>query len=165
VRRRNRSRRWGGAQVTPFPRVRVGVDDGAAIAGDSSCNAWGDSAALAGAPLASNAGRDGRQGSVEERAEEGCAEGTPIVRKNVTPDVATQDRRSSWCSASQHQHCSTMPMPVPSTNRNTDCCQVGVAASSATAVEPDRHDRGTDHGKHLVSARAAPIVSASDRGH
>src|SRR5690349_3191401 len=54
----------------------------------------------------------------------------PIVRKNVTPDVATP--RSSnlavFCTTSTST-CMHSPIPDPSTNRYTDCCHVGVAAS------------------------------------
>ena len=53
-----------------------------------------------------------------------------MVRKNVTPEVATP--RSAklevfWTTSTST--CMHRPMPVPRTNRYSDCCQVGVAAS------------------------------------
>ncbi len=53
-----------------------------------------------------------------------------MVRKNVTPDVATprSAKLEVFCTTSTST-CMHSPMPVPRTNRYSDCCQVGVAAS------------------------------------
>ncbi len=52
-----------------------------------------------------------------------------MVRKKVTPDVATprSAKLAVFCTTSTST-CMHNPIPVPSTNRYTDCCQVGVAA-------------------------------------
>ena len=53
-----------------------------------------------------------------------------MVRKKVTPDVATprSAKLDVFCTTSTRT-CMHRPIPVPSTNRYSDCCQVGVAAS------------------------------------
>ena len=52
-----------------------------------------------------------------------------MVRKNVTPDVATprSAKLEVFCTTSIRT-CMHKPMPAPRMNRYTDCCQVGVAA-------------------------------------
>ena len=53
-----------------------------------------------------------------------------MVRKKVTPEVATprSAKLEVFCTTSIRT-CMHRPIPVPSTNRYSDCCQVGVAAS------------------------------------
>src|SRR3954471_555108 len=104
---------------------------GAAISGDSACSACGDAAARGGAPPAASAGpiRPARK-LANKDPKMAAPKELPIVRKNVTPDVATPRsvKLAVFCTTSTST-CMHSPIPAPSTNRNTDCCQVGVAAS------------------------------------
>ena len=53
-----------------------------------------------------------------------------MVRKKVTPEVATprSAKLEVFCTTNIRT-CMHRPIPVPSTNRYSDCCQVGVVAS------------------------------------
>ena len=53
-----------------------------------------------------------------------------MVRKNVTPDVATprSAKLDVFCTT-RISTCMHRPIPVPRTNRYSDCCQAGVVAS------------------------------------
>ncbi|PQM48415.1 hypothetical protein C1Y40_01380 [Mycobacterium talmoniae] len=53
-----------------------------------------------------------------------------MVRKNVTPEVATpkSSKLEVFCTISTST-CMDNPMPAPSTSRYTDCSSAGVAAS------------------------------------
>ena len=54
----------------------------------------------------------------------------PMVRKNVTPDVATpRSAKLEVFWTTRMRTCMHKPMPVPRTKRYSDCCHVGVAAS------------------------------------
>ena len=89
----------------------------------------------------------------------------PMVRKNVTPDVATprSAKLAVFCTISTST-CMHSPIPEPRTNRYTDCCQVGVAASiCGQQHERHRHDRGAGDRKDLVPAGAPDDVAAADR--
>ena len=52
----------------------------------------------------------------------------PMVRKKVTPEVATprSEKLAVFCTVSTST-CMHNPMPVPRMNRYTDCNQVGVS--------------------------------------
>jgi hypothetical protein len=54
----------------------------------------------------------------------------PMVRKNVTPEVATprSAKLEVFCTI-RMSTCMHMPMPVPRMNRYSDCNNIGVVAS------------------------------------
>ena len=64
-----------------------------------------------------------------------------MVRKNVTPDVATprSEKLAVFCTI-RMSTCMHMPIPVPRMNRYSDCTSIGVSASirdsstNATAI-------------------------------
>ena len=103
---------------------------GAAIPAGSLCRACGDWAATAGAPEAARAGpmRSSRKLANSEPKMAAPNE-LPMVRKNVTPEVATP--RSSnfavFCTV-RMSTCMHRPMPVPRVNRYSDWRHTGVSA-------------------------------------
>jgi len=64
----------------------------------------------------------------------------PIVRKKVTPDVATPRSAKSvvFCTI-RTSTCMHIPMPVPRTNRYSDCISVGVDESMRDSSTKPTH--------------------------
>ena len=104
---------------------------GAATESGSWWSTCGDWAAAGGAPLAANAPaiRLSRKFANNDPKTAAPKE-LPMVRKNVTPDVATprSEKLAVLCTMSTRT-CMHIPMPVPRMNRYALCCSTGVVAS------------------------------------
>ena len=104
---------------------------GPATSWGSRCNACGEVAASAGAPLrAIAAGRRSSRKFANSDPKIAAPNELPMVRKNVTPEVATPRSVKStvFCTTSTST-CMLMPMPAPSTSRYSDSTSVDVSAS------------------------------------
>ena len=100
------------------------------MASGSRCRTCGDSAAAAGAPPAASAGpiRSSRK-LANSDPKIAAPNELPMVRKNVTPEVATpRSAKSTVFCTVRISTCMHKPMPVPSTNRYSDWRHMGVAA-------------------------------------
>ena len=148
------------AQEHRAERVRVGVDDRRRHRpADSSCSACGDCAAAGGAPLAANAGpiRPARK-LVNSEPKIAAPKELPMVRKNVTPEVATP--RSAKLDGVLHDQdrapACTCRCRCRGRTGTPTAASVGVAASIRdSSTNADGHHRGADDGEDLVAAGAA----------
>ena len=92
---------------------------GAAISCGSWCSTWGAVAACGGAPLrAMAAGSLPSRKLANMEPKIAAPNELPIVRKNVTPEVATpRSVKSTVFCTTRMSTCMLSPIPMPSTSR------------------------------------------------